>query len=238
MISNKGKLYMIPTTLGETSFNDVLSGNVLKTIKEINHFVVENEKHARRFIKQLCPEKIQSELVLYPLNKHTELNNVASYLDVCNQGHSIGMISEAGCPGIADPGALLVSYAHQKNIQVKPLVGPSSIFLALMASGFNGQKFAFHGYLPIDKQEKKSYLKFLERQSREHDQTQIFMETPFRNDKFLEDLCQMLQPNTLLCVACDLTLETEFIATKSIAQWKKTKLSLHKRPAIYLIYCQ
>jgi 16S rRNA (cytidine1402-2'-O)-methyltransferase len=172
---------------------------------------------------------------LYPLNKHTESKDIPSYLQACLEGHSVGMISEAGCPGIADPGALLVAVAHQKNIPVVPLVGPSSIFLALMASGFNGQKFAFHGYLPIDKSEKRSTLKNLEKEAQQKDQTQIFMETPYRNDKFLEDVLQTLQPSTLLCIACDITLETEFIKTKSVAQWKKDKVSLHHRPAIFLI---
>ncbi len=236
MMNPKGILYMIPSLLGDSNEDEVLSGLIKTTVQQLNHFVVENEKHARRFIKQLCPDKKQSELVLFELNKHTNLTEVSGYLDVCKQGYSLGMISEAGCPGIADPGAVLVHHAHQNNITVKPLVGPSSIFLALMSSGFNGQKFAFHGYLPIDKQEKKQHLKFLEKQSKEQEQTQIFMETPFRNDKFLEDLCAFLHPSTLLCIACDITLPTEYIATKSVAEWKKQKLNLHKRPAIFLIY--
>jgi 16S rRNA (cytidine1402-2'-O)-methyltransferase len=230
-----GTLYMIPTLLGESDWALVLPATVQKVIAENSHFVVENEKSARKFIKQICPDKIQSSLVLYPLNKHTESKDIPGYLQACMEGQSVGMISEAGCPGIADPGALLVAAAHQKNIAVVPLVGPSSIFLALMASGFNGQKFAFHGYLPIDKSEKKQVLKQLEKESQQKDQTQIFMETPYRNDKFLEDMLQTLQASTLLCIACDITLSTEFIKTKSVAQWKKDKISLHHRPAIFLI---
>jgi 16S rRNA (cytidine1402-2'-O)-methyltransferase len=154
----------------------------------------------------------------------------------CLEGKNIGLLSEAGCPGVADPGAVIVKLAHEKNIQVIPLVGPSSILLAMMASGMNGQNFAFNGYLPIDKAEKKTILKNLEKVSQDKNQSQIFIETPYRNNKMLEDIVQALQPNTYLCVAADITLPTEYIKTMRVSDWKKTKIELHNRPAIFIIH--
>lgn len=154
----------------------------------------------------------------------------------CLQGINVGLMSEAGCPGVADPGAVIVKIAHERGIQVVPLVGPSSILLALMASGMNGQSFAFNGYLPIDKSEKKSALKNLEKLSHDKNQSQLFIETPYRNNKLLEDLLQTLQNNTLLCIACDITLPTEYIKTLRVADWKKTKIDLHNRPCIFIIH--
>lgn len=231
-----GKLYLIPTTLGEMNPDDVLPQTIRRSIDFIDHYIVENEKTARRFIKSVHPEKKQSELKLSLLNKHTEVSDYNQMIAPLLNGVNIGLMSEAGCPGVADPGAAIVKIAHEKGIQVVPLVGPSSILLAVMASGMNGQSFAFNGYLPIDAHEKKNVVKQLEKLSQEKNQSQLFIETPYRNNKLLEDLMQILQPNTLLCVACDITLPTEFIKTKKVSEWKKNKVDLHKRPCIFIIH--
>lgn len=233
--SNFGTLYLIPITLGDSNPNDILPLTVKRAIELLDTYVVENEKVARRFIKSIVPEKKQSELVLFPLNKHTEKSDHYSYIQPLLEGKSMGLMSDAGCPGIADPGAVIVKIAHEKNIKVVPLVGPSSILLSLMASGMNGQSFAFNGYLPIDKSDKKHALKQLERLSQEKNQAQLFIETPYRNNQLLSDLTQILTPQTQLCVACDITLESEFIKTQSISEWSKTKVDLHKRPCIFII---
>jgi len=232
----KGKLYLIPVTLGDSDPLDVLPHTVSQAVKFIDHYIVENEKTARRSIKAISPEKVQSSLHLSVLNKHTLDAEHNEMLKPCFDGFNVGLMSEAGCPGIADPGAAIVKLAHEKGIQVVPLVGPSSILLAMMASGMNGQSFTFHGYLPIDKGERKSALKNLEKLSADRNQSQIFIETPYRNNKMLEDLIQSLQPNTLLCIAADITLPTEFIKTQCIADWKKTKVDLDKRPSIFIIH--
>ncbi|MFH4968782.1 SAM-dependent methyltransferase [Gaetbulibacter sp. M240] len=233
---DQGKLYLIPTTLGENDPLAVLPQTVKNKISELRYFIVENEKTARRFIKMICPEKSQPSLILYTLNKHTESSELPEFLNPCLKGEDVGLLSEAGCPGVADPGADVVHIAHQQNIKVIPLVGPSSILLAMMASGMNGQRFAFKGYLPIDKQERKKELKRLERWSLEQNESQIFIETPYRNNKLLDDLIQLLDSNTELCVACDLTLSTEFIKTMPILAWKKNIVDLHKRPTIFIIH--
>lgn len=233
---NKGKLYLIPVTLGETQADDVLPHTVKRAIGFIDHYIVENEKTARRSIKSILPEKVQASLRLSTLNKHTDVAEHHDMLKPCLEGFNVGLMSEAGCPGIADPGAAIVKLAHEKGIQVVPLVGPSSILLAMMASGMNGQSFTFHGYLPIDKGERKSALKNLEKISSDKDQSQLFIETPYRNNKMLEDLVQTLQPNTHLCIAADITLPSEFIKTHRIADWKKMKVDLDKRPAIFIIH--
>ncbi|MGB8374280.1 MAG: SAM-dependent methyltransferase, partial [Salegentibacter sp.] len=214
---------------------EVLPESVSKTIERIDDYIVENEKTARRHIKYLVPEKKQPLLNFHSLNKFTDPTELPGFLDACKEGKDVGLLSEAGCPGVADPGAEIVKLAHQQGIQVVPLVGPSSILLAMMGSGMNGQSFCFHGYLPIDKKERKHELKSLERISSEKNQAQVFIETPYRNDKFLEDMKQSLHPATRLCVACDLTLPTEFIVTKPISEWQKTKVDLHKRPTIFVI---
>lgn len=230
----KGKLYMIPQTLGDDSSLDHLSPMIKQTISRLDYFVIENEKAGRRFIKRICPEKPQNELKLSSLNKFTKSSEIEAMLAACNEGHSVGMISDAGCPGVADPGASLVAKAHENGVKVIPLVGPSSILLALMASGMNGQSFSFHGYLPIDKNERKKSLRILEKESQDKLQTQLFIETPYRNNDMLESLIQSLHPSTRLCIACDLNLENEYIITKSVAQWAKNKPNLHKRPCIFL----
>ncbi len=230
-----GKLYLIPITLGENQPLEVLPITVKNTIAVIDDYIVENEKTARRFIKSIFPEKVQASLRLSTLNKHTPIEDHKQMLQACLNGRNTGIMSESGCPGVADPGAVIVKLAHEMGIQVIPLVGPSSILLALMASGMNGQSFAFNGYLPIEKSEKKAALKNLEKLSYDKNQTQIFIETPYRNNKLLEDMVQTLQPNTHLCIATDITLGTEYIKTLRIQDWKKTKVDLHNRPTIFII---
>ncbi|MDT0675905.1 SAM-dependent methyltransferase [Autumnicola musiva] len=231
----QGKLFMIPTTLGDSDPMEVLPVHIKKIIEETDEYIVENEKTARKAIKKIFPEKPQQSLKLHLLNKFTQAGELPSYLKACKEGKNVGLMSEAGCPGVADPGAEIVQLAHQDNIQVVPLVGPSSILLAMMGSGMNGQGFTFHGYLPIDKKERKRELKNLERISSERNQAQIFIETPYRNNKLLEDILQNLHSGTNLCVACDLTLNTEMILTKTVEDWSKTKVDLHKRPTIFIL---
>jgi 16S rRNA (cytidine1402-2'-O)-methyltransferase len=231
-----GKLYLIPTTLGEMNPDDVLPQTVKRAIDFIDDYIVENEKTARKFIKNVHPQKVQAALNIATLNKHTEKAEFNKMIQPCLEGKNIGLMSEAGCPGVADPGAVIVKIAHEKGIQVVPLVGPSSILLAMMGSGMNGQSFAFNGYLPIDKADKKTALKNYEKMSFDKNQSQIFIETPYRNNKLLEDLLQALQPNTHLCIATDLTLPTEFIQTKRVNDWKKIKVDLHNRPTIFIVH--
>jgi 16S rRNA (cytidine1402-2'-O)-methyltransferase len=235
-VTLRGKLYLIPTTLGEMDPNDVLPQTVKRAIDFIDDYIVENEKTARKFIKSIHPEKSQPGLRLSTLNKRTEVSEHNAMLAPCLSGLNIGLMSEAGCPGVADPGAVIVKIAHENGIQVIPLVGPSSILLAMMGSGMNGQSFAFNGYLPIDKDDKKTALKNFENLSGNKNQSQIFIETPYRNNKLLEDLIQILQPNTHLCIATDITLPTEYIKTLRVADWKKTKVDLHNRPTIFIIH--
>lgn len=232
-----GKLYLIPVMMGDHSnHKDVLPESVAKTIEMLDYFIVENEKTARKHIKQIVPHKPQPSLKISLLNKRTESTEYNAMLAPCLNGENVGVMSEAGCPGIADPGAEIVKIAHQKGIQVIPMVGPSSILMAMMGSGFNGQSFAFNGYLPIDKSEKKSALKNFERLSSEKNQSQIFIETPYRNNKLVEDILQVLQGDTLLCIAADITLDTEYIKTKAVSEWRKTKIDLQNRPAIFVIH--
>ena len=236
MEDQHGKLYLIPTGLGDNPPLEVLPISIKKVIESIDDYIVENEKTARRFIKSISPKKSQPNLKFHVLNKYTLENELPEFLNACREGKSMGLLSEAGCPAIADPGADIVRLAHQNNIQVKPLVGPSSIILALMGSGMNGQSFTFNGYLPIDKNERKAELKRLERLSFEQNQSQLFIETPYRNNKMLEDLCEALQPQTRVCVACDLTLSTEYIRTMTAKEWNNVQVDLHKRPAIFIIH--
>ena len=229
-----GKLFLIPNTLGDISPNKVMSLTIRDVIHSTHHFVFEKEKIGRAYIKQWCPKKSQNELVIQTLNKHTSQQELLQMLNPCLSGHNMALITDAGCPGVADPGADLVLLAHQSKVSVHPFVGPSSILLALMGSGLNGQQFAFNGYLPIDKQSCKQAIKKFERISSNNNQTQIFIETPYRNSRCFELLIDFLSANTLLCVACDLSLPTELIQTKTVAEWKKNELDLHKRPSIFL----
>lgn len=231
----KGKLYLIPTTLGENEPLEVMPYSVRTMVERIDHYIVENEKSARRFIKKITPKKSQPSLVIMKLDKYADEMETRTYLDACERGISIGLLSEAGVPAVADPGAKIVKLAHEKGIQVVPLVGPSSILLALMASGMNGQNFAFNGYLPIDKVDRKKTIKELERLSKEKDQSQIFIETPYRNEKMFSDLKASLTPQTRLCIAADITLPQEYIRTYTIAEWKQQNPDLHKRPTIFII---
>ena len=231
----KGKLYLIPTTLGENEPLEVMPYSVKTIVELLDHYIVENEKSARRFIKKITPKKTQSSLIMMKLDKYAKEIETRTYLDLCEQGVSIGLLSEAGVPAVADPGASMVKLAHEKGIQVVPLVGPSSILMALMASGLNGQNFAFNGYLPIDNSERKKGIKALEKLSKEKNQSQIFIETPYRNEKMFTDLKSVLSPGTLLCIAIDISLPKEFIKTYTIAHWKRQSPDLHKRPAIFII---
>lgn len=234
-MQSQGKLFLIPCTLGETTPLEVLPLLVKKAIEDIDIFIVENEKNARRFIKSICPKKSQPNINFSIINKYTDNSEIPEMLSPCLQGQNIGVISDAGCPGIADPGAAVVEQAHLKGIKVVPLVGPSSILLAMMASGFNGQNFSFNGYLPIDKRERKIEIKRLERISAEQHQSQLFIETPYRNNQMLESLISSLHPQTNICVACDITLPTEYIKTHTVNDWKRIKVDLHKRPTLFII---
>ena len=235
MENKKGNIYLIPCTLGETPPLEVLPLLVKKAIENIDHYIVEHEKSARRFIKSVASKKQQNSLHIEEINKFTKPKEIPQMLEPCFNGFDVGIISDAGCPGIADPGAAVVEQAHQKGIKVVPLVGPSSILLALMASGFNGQNFAFNGYLPIDKVERKQKIKQLEKKSIVENQSQLFIETPYRNNQMLESLVKTLQNTTGICVACDITLSTQYIRTALVKQWKRIKVDLHKRPAIFII---
>jgi 16S rRNA (cytidine1402-2'-O)-methyltransferase len=235
MRPEKGNLYLIPCTLGDTPPLEVLPLLVKKTVENTNHFIVEHEKNARRFIKIIDSKKNQAGLVIQEINKFTNEDEIPQMLLPCLEGYNIGVISDAGCPGIADPGANVVMEAHRKGIKVIPLVGPSSILLAMMASGFNGQNFAFNGYLPIDKGERKSAIKRLEKLSIEFNQSQSFIETPYRNNQLLESLLKTLHGETMLCIACDITLSSEFIRTATVNEWKKIKVDLHKRPTLFIL---
>ena len=229
-------LFLIPVTLGETEISKVLPSYNKEVILSIKHFIVENVRTARRFLKQVDASISIDELTFYPLNKHTSETELSGFLSPIKDGYSIGIISEAGCPAIADPGADIVAIAQKKNIKVVPLVGPSSILLALMGSGFNGQSFAFHGYLPIDSDQRIKTLKSLEQRIYSENQTQLFIETPYRNGKMVEDILKNCKPSTKLCIAADITLETEFIQTKNIGEWKKQVPELSKRPCLFLLY--
>lgn len=230
-------LYLIPNTLGECETSNVLPAINIDIIREIKHFIVEDVRTARRFLKKVDSNINIDELQFYTLNKHTSPNELSSYLEPLKKGFDMGVISEAGCPAIADPGAEVVKMAQTKNLKVVPLVGPSSILLGLMASGFNGQSFAFVGYLPIQGNERTQRIKQLEKRAKTENQSQIFIETPYRNQKLLSEILSTCQGNTKLCIACDITLESEYIKTKSINEWKKSALpDLNKRPSIFILY--
>ncbi len=234
-----GFLYLVPTTLGENEPLEVLPISIKRAIEDIDYYIVENEKSARRFIKKVSPRKSQPDLNLQLLNKYTDAESLPLFLQPCLKGYNVAVLSEAGCPGIADPGADVVLLAHQMNIRVVPLVGPSSVILALMASGMNGQSFAFNGYLPIDTAERKKAIRQLEKHSRNTGQAQIFIETPYRNNKLMEEFLKSLSGETLLCVGCDLSLPTEMVVTRRVTEWKQEELpDLHKRPAIFIVQAQ
>lgn len=230
-----GKLYLIPSLMGEVEPLEVLPLAAKKVIDEVDHYIVENEKTARAFIKKVLPGKNQGDLIFFTLNKFSDPAEYPAYLEPCRQGENMGLLSEAGAPGIADPGADIVAIAHEKGLRVVPLTGPSSIFMAMMASGMNGQSFAFNGYLPIEGSERKRKIRQLETQSAKTGQSQIFMETPYRNQKLLEELLRTCQSTTRLCVACEISLESEFIKTAPLSWWKGNQPDLQKRPTIFVL---
>lgn len=233
--NNTGTLFLIPNVLGDTAPLEVIPMSVKKTIEDLRHFVFEKEKAGRAYVKRISPKVSQNNIEVFLLNKFTTQEELQDILVPLKHGENIGLITDAGCPGVADPGADLVALAHQHNIRVVPLVGPSSILLAVMASGLNGQSFAFNGYLPIDKVERKKAIKQFEKKSSELQQTQVFIETPYRNNTLLEELCKSLRPETQLSVACDLTLPTEFIRTNTAANWQKNREDFLRRPAVFSI---
>ena len=230
-------LYLLPVTLGDTPIEKVLPSHNKEIILGIKHFIVEDVRSARRFLKKVERSINIDELTFYPLNKHTSPEDISGYLKPLQAGESMGVISEAGCPAVADPGADIVAIAQREGFQVVPLVGPSSILLAVMASGFNGQSFAFHGYLPIDSSERSKRLKQLEQRSMHENQTQLFIETPYRNAKLFADILSACTPQTRLCVAAGITTEQEYIRSMTLKEWKQKGLpELGKIPAIFAIY--
>lgn len=229
-------LYLIPTSLGDTAFEKILPANNTVIVSAIKHFIVEDVRTARRFLKKTNPAINIDELTFYTLNQHTSPEAISDFLKPLHNGYDVGVISEAGCPAIADPGADVVAIAQSCGFKVVPLVGPSSILLALMASGFNGQSFAFVGYLPIQPADRAKALKKLESRVYAESQSQLFIETPYRNMKMLEEIINTCRPDTKLCVAVDITLDSEFIQTKSLKDWKKQLPDLNKRPCIFILY--
>ena len=230
-------LYLIPTTLGDTPHDRVLPAYNAGVIRSLRHFIVEEVRTARRFLKAVDRSIQIDDLTFYPMGKHADPARYSAYLQALRQGQDMGIISEAGCPAVADPGAAIVEIAQREGLHVVPLVGPSSILLAVMASGFNGQSFAFHGYLPIDGADRAKRLKQLEARSHAENQTQLFIETPYRNARLFADICAACSPRTRLCVAAGITTDAEWIRTHTIAQWKQCGLpDLGKTPAIFLIY--
>lgn len=227
-------IYLIPTVLAE-GITEPLPAYILNAVKNCSCFFVENERTARRYLKLLWPQMIIDDFEWFNMKEVTSEVDVA-FKQKIKEGKTIGIISEAGCPGVADPGQQLVETAQNLNVQVKPLVGPNSILLALMASGMNGQHFQFCGYIPIEQAERIKQIKSLEAESRQKNCTQIFIETPYRNNQLLETLLKSLQPQTRICIAVDITATTEMIQTKTAQQWKTSMPQLHKRPAIFLLY--
>jgi 16S rRNA (cytidine1402-2'-O)-methyltransferase len=236
MIFN-GRLYLIPSTIGDTDAKQVLPERVGDIIQEIKVYIVENERTARRYLIKLGIQAPIDDITFYVLNKHTQQSELSEFLKPCENEH-IGLLSEAGVPAVADPGSDIVALAHQMGIQVVPLVGPSSILLALMASGLNGQNFVFHGYLPVKPEERKKRIKSIEQNSLKLKQAQIFIEAPYRNNQMLKDLISVCNSKTLICIASNLTLEDELVRTLTSSQWKKNPPDLHKKPTIFLLQQQ
>lgn len=232
-------LYLIPVNISDAPIRDVLPPGNLDILHSIHHFIVENVRTARRFLKRCDPGFDIASVTFHELNRHTDLNEVGEWLDPLRGGEPVGVMSEAGCPAVADPGALVVSIAQREGLKVVPLVGPSSILMALMASGFNGQGFSFNGYLPIIPHDRERKLRELETVSRKNDLTQIFIETPYRNNKMLGSLVSVLRGDTKICVACDITdPDKEEIRTMTASAWRTARYDFDKRPAIFLIYAR
>ena len=231
-----GTLYLIPVTLGDDMVQHVIPDYVLNVARKLETFVVESEKSARHFLSTIKTLKPVRELNLHLLNEHTDMKVLPDLLAPLLAGHNVGLMSDAGCPAVADPGAQLVQLAHKKGIRVVPMVGPSSILLSLMASGLNGQQFAFLGYLPVEKSQRNQKLKEIEKRSASHKETQLFIETPYRNQAMLDAILQTCHAQTQLCIACDVSLDSEMIVTKSIASWKSSApIDIHKRPCLFLM---
>ncbi len=232
-----GKLYLVPNLLGATQPEQVLPAGTLSIVKKLRHFVVENTRTSRRVLSRIGMDCPIDEIEFIELDKHNARNlDLMEHLGACLNGEDMGLMSEAGTPCVADPGALVVDLAHSAGIKVVPLTGPNAMILALMASGFNGQAFAFHGYLPIKSPERQNAIKNLERRSMSNNETELFIETPFRNNAMLADLCKNLHPRTRLCVACNLTCDDELIISQDISEWKKFRGDLNKKPAVFLVY--
>ena len=229
-------LYLIPSTLGDTPVERVLPPYNTEIVSRLRFFIVENVRTARRFLKKCHADIDIDKLTFYELNKHTDRNDIPEFLRPLKEGNSMGIISEAGCPAVADPGAEIVALAHREGYKVVPLVGPSSPLLALMASGFNGQSYAFHGYLPIDSNERAKAIKKLETHAYNENQTQLFIETPYRNQKLAEDILLHCKPQTRLCIAMNITCEDEYIATKTVKEWKNRLPDMNKKPCVFLLY--
>ena len=231
----KGTLYLVPNTLGNPDTSTTIPGGITTTVNTIEVYIVEDLRNARRYLKNLNKSIDIDRLTFHELNEHTPLENVPSFLEQAELGKDIAIISEAGVPGVADPGAAVVRVAHEKGIRVVPLTGPSSILLALMASGLNGQSFCFHGYLPIKRQDRLRKIREIEQVALRKNETQLFIEAPYRNDGLLSDILESCSSSTLLCIAADITLESEFIFTRTVAEWHTKKPALHKRPVIFLL---
>jgi len=232
---SQGKLILIPNLIGDENFKNVLTEKIIQTIEETNFFIVENIRTARRYIKKIVPEKSIDKITFFAYGKHNSFNIQEDFLQNILLGNDIGIISEAGVPAVADPGSKIVEYAHKFNIKVTPLVGASSILLALMSSGMNGQNFAFNGYLPIEKKDQIKKIKYLESICKKTNQTQIFMETPYRNNKLFNTIINVCHGNTKLCIASNITQNNESIITKEIREWKTIKINIDKQPTIFLI---
>lgn len=230
-----GKLYLIPSALSEANARQYLAPETIVVLNGLTHFVVERAKTARHFLKSIDYPHHFDEVEMIELDKH-EHDDTDLMLAACLRGKNVGLLSEAGVPGVADPGGVIVNAAHEKGIEVCPLIGPSSILLALMASGMNGQRFSFHGYLPRKEHELAKALKNLETESRRENCSQIFIETPYRNDKMVQNLLKSLHPNTQLCIASNINTPTQFIKTKPISIWKKTKVDLQKNPTVFVLF--
>lgn len=231
----KGVLYLIPNTLGNPDTSTTIPEGIKDRVNRVSVYIVENLRNARRYLKSLDREIDIDALTFYELNEHTRTEDIPSFLEELEKGRDAAVISEAGVPGVADPGAAVVRIAHEKGIRVVPLTGPSSILLALMASGLNGQSFCFHGYLPVKGPERIKKIREIEQAAIRKGETQIFIEAPYRNDALLKDILESCRPSTRLCIAADITMDTEFIHTKTISAWLTKKPALHKRPVMFLL---
>ncbi len=238
MSSARGELHLIPVTLGDTDPRMVLSPSALQAACELDYFLAENAKSARQFLKSIAHPRPVRDLQIECFDKNSSAERAAGLLQPLMAGRSAAVLSEAGSPAVADPGALLVAAAHRLRIRVVPHIGPSAILLALMASGFNGQRFAFHGYLPVPKDECRRAIAARERDSREQDMTQIFIETPYRNDQLLQAFCDTCADSSRLCVASDLTLPSESVRSASIAEWAAEKTQIGRRPSVFVLYAR